>query len=89
MKPIRYGVILFLSFLIGTTMGEILRLLLPEKFSTMAIFTNGWMTVFPDLHLNLRVINFQIGLGLLINTFSWIGLLLSTFFLLIQEIFTK
>ncbi len=89
MKFLKYTVILVLGFLIGTTAGEIMRLLLPEHFSTMALFTSNWTHGFSNLHYNLRIININLDIEILVNTFSWLGLIVSAMALLIREVRTK
>ncbi|HOL49861.1 MAG TPA: hypothetical protein PK165_01475 [bacterium] len=82
----RYFLILFLSFLIGTTVGEILTLLLPESFTNLPFFAPGVVSGFDTVSLNLKVINVNVGIKILTNNFSWIGLLISTTVLLIKEL---
>ncbi|MGC8805065.1 MAG: hypothetical protein ACP5QD_03945 [Candidatus Ratteibacteria bacterium] len=81
-----YFLILLLSFLIGTTIGEILSILLPETFTNLPFFAPSTVWGFDTLNLNLRVINVNIGIKILTNTFSWLGLLTSTTILLVREL---
>lgn len=77
---------MILGFLIGTTVGEILCLLLPENFSTLSAFAKSFMSGFAPFNLNLRVIDIYFGIEILVNSFSWIGLLISATVLLVREI---
>ncbi|HOK80000.1 MAG TPA: hypothetical protein PK303_04920 [bacterium] len=86
MKLMTYFLILLLGFLIGTTIGEILSLLLPENLTNLPFFAPGILSGFDTLNLNLKVINVNIGIRILSNTFSWLGLLISTTILLVREL---
>ncbi|MCM8764408.1 MAG: hypothetical protein NC830_03470 [Candidatus Omnitrophica bacterium] len=89
MKTIRYATIMILGFLIGTTIGEIICLLLPENFSGPSAFAKSFMSGFAPFNLNLRVINISLGIEILVNGLSWIGLFISATVLLVREIARK
>ncbi|MCM8764094.1 MAG: DUF4321 domain-containing protein [Candidatus Omnitrophica bacterium] len=86
MKLVRYTTIMVLGFLIGSTVGEILYLLLPENSSTLATLAKSCASGFSPVTLNLRVINISLGIEILVNGLSWIGLFISAIVLLVREI---
>jgi hypothetical protein len=89
MKLINAIIIMVLGFLTGSVVGEILGLILPEKYLQIPLFARGVMTGFNPVNLNLKVIEIVIGIKLLTNTFSWIGLFIASTALVIKEIAGK
>jgi len=89
MKLINAIIIMVLGFLTGSVVGEILGLILPEKYSQIPLFARGVTTGFNPVNLNLKVIEIVIGIKLLTNTFSWIGLFIASTALVIKEIARK
>ncbi len=84
MKLLNFFIILLLSFLIGTAVGHILSILFPGMKS-LSLFVNGFVTGFEPIKINLKVLDVELGIHLLINGFSWAGLLISSVILLIKE----
>lgn len=89
MKFLRYTAILILSFLIGTTIGEILRLLVPDRYQYLSCLTQPAVYGFEPVELMLRVINIKIGLKFVVNVFSWLGIFISAIILSLKEVFQK
>ncbi|MCM8758292.1 MAG: hypothetical protein NC906_00760 [Candidatus Omnitrophica bacterium] len=89
MKISTWIIILVLGFLIGTTIGEILRLVLPEKFLNAAVFKNYWTTGFSNLYIDAKIMSVRFSIKILITAFSWIGLFFSALVLLLKETFNK
>lgn len=86
MKFAIYSTVLILGFLIGTTAGEILYLLLPENLSVLVQLAKSCTNGFAPQMFSLKVINITFGIQVLVNTFSWIGLFISATVLLIRDI---
>jgi len=89
MRFVEYIAILILSFFIGTTAGEILALVIPERFWAAGILAKTISLGFEPCNFNLQVMNITIGINILINIFSWIGLFISATALFIKEVSGK
>ncbi|HON06056.1 MAG TPA: hypothetical protein PLB98_06765 [bacterium] len=89
MKYFVYILILVLGFLIGSTCGEILRLLLPIRYAGFQIFTQGYLAGFAPVDIELKIAHIDFGIKVLVNFFSWVGLFVASLSVLIKELTSK
>lgn len=89
MRYFTYVVILLLGFLIGSTCGEIIELLMPARYLNLPIFGKSFLTGFAPAAIELKVVHIDFGMRFLVNFFSWIGLLIASSYSLIKELTIK
>ncbi|HPP67370.1 MAG TPA: hypothetical protein PKX05_05585, partial [bacterium] len=74
-----------LGFLIGSVCGEIISLFTSARYiASMPIF-NSCVVGFAPVSIELKTIHIDFGIKILVNFFSWIGLLISSLYTLIKQ----
>ena len=75
------ALILFLGIVVGTMLGEMIGILLPEGKIIRDVFVNSTDLHVGPLHLDLVVFSFTLGFSLRINLMSAIGVVLMSLLL--------
>ncbi len=70
------ALILFLGIVVGTMLGELIGILLPEGKIIRDVFVNSTDLHVGPLHVDLVVFSFTLGFSLRINLMSAIGVVL-------------
>ena len=73
--------ILFLGIVVGTMLGEMIGILLPEGKIIRDVFVNSTDLHVGPLHIDLVVFSFTLGFSLRINLMSAIGIVLMSLLL--------
>ena len=75
------ALILFLGIVVGTMLGEMVGILLPEGKIIRDVFVNSTDLHVGPLHIDLVVFSFTLGFSLRINLMSAIGVVLMSLLL--------
>jgi hypothetical protein len=75
------ALILFLGIIVGTMLGELIGILLPEGKIIRDVFVNSTDLHVGPVHLDLVVFSFTFGFSLRINLMSAIGVVLMSLLL--------
>jgi hypothetical protein len=75
------ALILFLGIVVGTMLGEMIGILLPEGKIIRDVFVNSTDLHVGPLHIDLVVFSFTLGFSLRINLMSAIGVVLMSLLL--------
>jgi len=70
------ALILFLGIVVGTVVGELIGIILPEGMAIRDVFVNATDMRLGPLHVNLVVVSFTFGFSLRVNLMSVIGIFL-------------